>query len=209
MFVSSQVDELRCNRPSRHVEQQHRVGRSPPPLGGAAWIQDPDVTVSRHLRLVRMAVDNGIAVLKPAGQALCAPTRWARVVRHPDARFPYLDDTTAREELLQLVVVHVPVDGFERPERAQLGEDPRLHEVARVEDQLRALEIGKALGGDPARSARKVRVGDDRDERQAPGVVFFFFGTGFALGSPTLKAPPTRVIVRRGFISAARRMAKT
>ena len=98
------------------------------------------------------------------------------------------------------------MDGFDRPELAQLGEDPRLHEVARVEDQLRPLEIGEALGRDPARPAWKVRVGDDRDERQAPGVVFFF-GAGFARGSPTLKAPPTRVIVRAGFISAASRTA--
>jgi hypothetical protein len=184
------------------------VGRSPPPLGWAARIQDPDVTVPRDLRLVRVAVDDGVAVLEPAGQPLCAPIRLAGVVRHPDARVPHLDDTTAREELQQLVVVHVPVHGFERPERSQLGEDRRLHEVAGVEDQLRALEIGEALGGDPARSARKVRVGNDRDERQAPGVLFFF-EAGFALGSPTLKARPTRVIVRTGFISAARRTAKT
>jgi hypothetical protein len=88
------------------------------------------------------------------------------------------------------------------------GEDPRLHEVTRVEDQLRALEIYETLGGDPARSAWKVRVGDDRDERQAPGLVFFFVA-GFALGSPTLKAPPTSVIVRTGFISAARRTPNT
>lgn len=162
----------------------------------------------RDLRLVRVAVDDGVAVLEPAGQPLCAPMRLAGVVRHPDARIPHLDDATAREELLQLVVVHVAVDGFERPERPQLGEDPRLNEVARVEDQVRTLKIGKALAGDRARSAWKVRVGDDRDERQAPGVVFFF-GAGFALGSPTLKAPPTRVIVRTAFISAARRMAKT
>ncbi len=142
------------------------MGRSPPPLGGAARIQDPDVTVPRDLRLVRVAVDDGVAALEPAGQPLCAPLRLAGVVRHPDARLPHLDDAAAREELLQLVVVHVPVDGLERPERAQLGEDPRLHEVARVEDQVRALEIREALGGDPARSAWKVRVGDDRDERQ-------------------------------------------
>lgn len=155
---------------------------------------------------MRVAVDDRIAILEPAGQPLCAPVRLPGVVRHPDARLPHLDDAAARKELLHLVVVHVPVDGFERPERTQLGENPRFHEVARVEDQLRALEIGKALGGDPARSAWKVRVGDDRDECQAPGVVFFF-GAGFALGSPTLKAPPTRVIVRAGFISAARRTA--
>ena len=49
------------------------------------------------------------------------------------------------------------------PERAQLGEDPRLDEVARVEYQLGAPEIREALVGDPARAARKVRVGDDRD----------------------------------------------
>jgi hypothetical protein len=100
------------------------------------------------------------------------------------------------------------VDGFERPERTQLVEGPGLHEVAPVENQVCAREIGQALGGDPARAARKVRVRDNRDERQAPGVVFFF-GAGFALGSPTLKAPPTNVIVRTGFISAARRMPNT
>ena len=84
----------------------------------------------------------------------------------------------------------------------------RVHEVAGVKDQLRALEIRETLGGDPARSARKVRVRDDRDERQAPGVAFFF-RAGFALGSPTLKALPTRVVVRTGFISAARRIPNT
>jgi hypothetical protein len=184
------------------------VGQRPPPLGGAARIQDPDVAVPRDLRLVRVPVDDSVAVLEPAGQPLSAAMRLSGVVRHPDARLPHLDDAAARKELLQLVVIHVPVDGFERPERTQLGENPRLHEVARVEYQLRALENREAFGGDPARSARKVRVGDDRDERQAPGVVFFF-EAGFALGWPTLKAPPTRVIVRAGFISAARRTANT
>ena len=179
------------------------MGRGPPPFGWAPRIQDPDVTVARDLRLVRMAVDDGVAAFEPAGQPLCAALRLAGAVRHPDTRLPHLDDAAARKKLLQLVIVHVPVDGFERPERAQLGEDARLHEVARVEDQLRTLEIREALGRDPARSAWKVRVGDDRDERQV------FFGAGLALGSPTLKAPPTRVIVRAGFISAARRTANT
>jgi len=164
--------------------------------------------VPRDLRLVRVPVDDGVAVLEPAGQPLCAPVRLAGVVRHADARLPHLDDAMARKKLLQLVVVHVPVDGFDRPQRTQLGEDPRVHEVARMEDQLGPLELRETFGGDPARSARKVRVGDDRDERQAPGVVFFF-GAGFARGSPTLKAPPTRLIVRAGFISAASRTANT
>ena len=179
----------------------------PPALGGAPRVQDPDVTVPRHFRLVRVAVDDGIAVLEPPRQPLCAALRRAGVVRHSDSRLPYLDDSSARQQLQQPVVVHVSVNGLERPERAQLREDPRLHEVARVKDQLGSLEVGEALGRNPACSARKMRVGDDRDERQAPGVVFFF-GALFALGSPTLKAPPTRVIVRAGFISAARRTAK-
>ena len=40
------------------------MGQSPPPLGGAARIQDPDVAVPRDLRLVRMPVHDGVAVLE-------------------------------------------------------------------------------------------------------------------------------------------------
>ena len=164
--------------------------------------------MARNLRLMGVAVDDGVAAVEPAGQPLWAPARFTGVVRHPDSRLPHLHDPAAREELLQLAVVHVPVYGFERTELAELGENLRLHEVARVQDQIRTLEIRKTRGRDPARSARKVRVRDDRDERQAPGVVFFF-RAGFDLGSPTRKALPTRVFVRTGFISAARRIANT
>jgi hypothetical protein len=183
------------------------VGWCPPPLGRAARIEDPEPAVPRDLWLMRVAVDDGVAALEPADQPLCAPARFTGVVRHPDSRLPHLDDAAAREDLLQLTVVHVPVDGLERAELPELGENLRLHEVARMQDHVRTLEIRKALGGDPARSARKMRIGDDRDERQAPGLVFFF-RAGFALGSPTLKAAPTRVVVRAGFISAASRIAK-
>lgn len=183
------------------------MGRRPPSLGGTARVQDPDITVSCDLRLVRVAVDDGVAALEPAGQPPDAPTRFAGVVRDPDPRFPHLDHTAPWEEQLQLVVVHVPVDGLERAERTELDENTGLHEVARVENQVRALEIGKALRRDPTRPARQMRVRDDRDERQAAGGVFFF-RAGFALGSPTLNAPPTRVVVRAGFISAASRIAK-
>ena len=184
------------------------MGRCPPPLGRAARIEDPEPAVPRDLWLMRVAVDDGVAALEPTGQPLCAPARLTGVVRHPDAHFPNLDDVAPREELLQLAVVHVPVDCFERTELAELGENLRLHEVARMQDQVRTLEIRKALGGNPSRSPRKVRVRDDRDERQAPGLVFFL-RAGFALGSPTWKALPTRVVVRTGFISAARRIANT
>jgi hypothetical protein len=98
VFVSSQIEELWGDRPSRHIEQQHRVDRSTPPLGRAARIQDPDVTVSRHFRLVRVAVDDGVAVLEPADQPLCAPTRLASVMRHPDPRVPHLEHTAAWQE---------------------------------------------------------------------------------------------------------------
>ena len=183
------------------------MGRGPPPLGGTARVENPEVTVSRDIRLVRVAVDGGVAALEPAGQPLSASVRIAGVVGHPDPRVPHLDDTAARKKVLQLVVVHVPVDGLEPPERAELGENPGLHEVARVQDQVRTLEIGKALRRDPARSARQVRVRNDRDERQAPWEVFFFARV-FAFGSPTLNAPPTRVVVRTGFVSAASRIPK-
>jgi hypothetical protein len=139
------------------------VGRCPPPLGRAARVEDPKAAVPRDLRLMRVAVDDGVTALEPAGQPVCAPARFTGVVRHPDSRLPHLDDAAAREDLLQLAVVHVPVDGLESTELAELGENLRLHEVARVQDQVRTLEIRKALGGDPARSARKVRVRDDRD----------------------------------------------
>ena len=162
MFVSSQIDELWRNRLSRDIEQQHRVVGARPPLGEGCRIQNPDVTVPRDLRLVRVPVDDGVAVPEPAGQPLCAPSP-GRGCASCRCAPPHLDDAAARKELLQLVVVHVPVDGFDRPQGTQLGEDPRLHEVARVEDQLRALELHETFGRDPARSAREVRVGDDRD----------------------------------------------
>jgi hypothetical protein len=208
VFVSSNIDQLGRNRPACHVQKQHRVGWRAPPLGGTARVEDPELAVPRDLWLVRVAVDDGVAALEPTGQPLCTTLRFAGVVRDPDPRFLHLDDAATRKELLQLGIVHVPVDGLERAEGGELFENPSLHEVPRMQDQVRALEIGEALRRDPTRSARKMRVRDDRDERQAPGVVFFFFEPVFRLGSPTLNAPPTWVMVRAGFVSAASRIAK-
>jgi hypothetical protein len=96
------------------------------------------------------------------------------------------------------------VHGFERPEPPELLVDLRGDEVARMQDQIGLLQAAQALRGQPARASRQVRVGDDRDEGQVRRAVFFF-----AFGSPTRKALPTKVTVRTGFISAARRTAKT
>jgi hypothetical protein len=172
------------------------VRRRAAALGRAAGIEDPGLSLPPDLRPVRVAVDQGVAAFE-SGEA-------ARLVHHADPRLPHFEYPSRRQHPLQLLVVHVPVHGLERPEPAELLVDLSRDEVACVEDQIGLRQPAQAFRGQPAGASRKVRVGDDRNERQLRRAVFFF-----AFGSPTRNALPTKLDVRTVFISAASRTPNT
>jgi hypothetical protein len=90
------------------------------------------------LRHVRVPVDDHLAVGEPGRQPGLAPEPGPGIVDHPDLDIRDLDDPLPRQAPLQRLIVHVPVDPFHRrPERAQLFQKRRGHEVAAVEDEVR------------------------------------------------------------------------
>jgi hypothetical protein len=62
-------------------------------------------------------------------------------------------------------LVHVSVYRLERSQRPELLEDVKRREVADVQDQVRGFEKPQAGIRKPALATRKVRVGDERDQR--------------------------------------------
>jgi hypothetical protein len=87
-------------------------------------------------------------------------------VHHPDPRSCDLHHAPLRQQLRQRRLVHVPVDRRHRREGAELSENRGLHEVSGVQDQLGLLQLLQALRRQPARTARKMRVGENCDARQ-------------------------------------------
>jgi hypothetical protein len=120
-----------------------------------------------HLWHMGVPVHKRIAVLEAGGEPSLPPQAWSCVVDDPDPYSLDLDDVLFRQGLLQLRLVHVPVDALDRrPERAQFLQEPNGHEVAAVQNELRALDQADALVRQRARAAREMRVRDDRDAGQ-------------------------------------------
>jgi hypothetical protein len=119
------------------------------------------------LRNVRVAVDDGVAVLEARGEACLPPEARPGVVDHPDADVFDLDDSLLWQRLFQRRLVHVSGDGFERrPDCAQLIEDARRDEVAAVQQELCPRDEPYALVRQRPRAARQMCVGDDGDAGQ-------------------------------------------
>jgi hypothetical protein len=91
----------------------------------------------------------------------------ARVVDEPDPKALGLDDLLGRQDAAERRVVHVPVDGLDGAELAQIFEHGGGREVADVEDEIGGLEEAEALVGKPPRAARQVGVADERDQRRS------------------------------------------
>jgi hypothetical protein len=116
---------------------------------------------------VRVPVDDGSATRKPAHEARLAPLARAWDVDHADANAVHLDDVPLRECLAQRRLVHVPVDGFDRPEGAQLVQHGRCDDVAEMEDQVGCFTAANALVRQPACAPGQMRVRDDRNDSQS------------------------------------------
>src|SRR5215204_768929 len=159
-------DQRRPRVPAGDLELEHRVRRSAPTLGRAAWIQDPYALVPLDLRDVRVAVHDGLAIREPTDESCLPAGARARDVGHADANAVDLDYVPLRERFPQPWLVHVPVDGLDPAEPAQLVEDEGGDDVAEVEDHAGRLAAAQAFLRKAPRAPRQVRVCDDRDERQ-------------------------------------------
>ena len=104
---------------------------------------------------MRVAVDNRVAARKPSHQSRLTPGAGAGDVNDTDPGVFHLDDPLLRQQLAQRCLVGVAVHRLDlRAEPPQLLEDADGGDVARVDDQIRALQQRKALVGEPARPAR-------------------------------------------------------
>jgi hypothetical protein len=161
-----QRDNPGAERLPYDVEQQHRPRRRSPPLGRAAGIEYPDAAELLGLRYVRVSVHDGFAVREPRAQPRLTAYGGPWDVYEPDVRILDADDALARERFLQRRLVHVPVDRGDRSDRLELLEDAARDEVAAVDDQVGGSQQLQAGIGQPPRTAREMRVRDDRDPRQ-------------------------------------------
>jgi hypothetical protein len=184
------------------------------PLSRASWIDDPDAVVALQLRYVSVGVDDGGAARKRGSEALLSSRPRPGVVHHSDPRALDFDDTPFGENGADVRVVHVPGHGLERPERPELLEHCRGHEIARVQHEIRLGQQLQAMAREPPGASREVRVRDDGDEavgRQRQRLrLGFAFRVGFALGgAATRNGLLTYVFDRVGFISAWSKVAST
>lgn len=119
------------------------------------------------LRNVRVSVDDRAAVLEPDGKSCFSALARARVVDHPDLHVVHLDDALLRQYLLKGLLVHISGNGDDgRTEVLQVLQDLRRDEVTGMKHEIGTGDQPHALVGQRARSARKVRVGDDGDAGQ-------------------------------------------
>jgi hypothetical protein len=152
---------LRDDLAATHLENEHRPRRSPPPLGRAARVEDPDAVQTLDLRQMRVPVDNRPAPEKPRAEPLPPPGRRPRIVHHPDPSAARFDNPFRPQDTAQRRLVDVPVDTLDPAERPQLPERRQRDEVARVQDQTGLPEEPDALLGKAPRTAWKMGVGDD------------------------------------------------
>src|SRR5690349_22596046 len=108
-----------------------------------------------ELRDVRMAVDDGPAVLEPRREPRLASHARSGVVNQADPEAADLDDVLSWQHGLQSRLVHVPAHALHRwPEGAELVEERRRDEVAGVQDEVCA-----------AQRSEERRVGKERRSR--------------------------------------------
>src|SRR4051812_49354723 len=123
---TAQVDGPGPDRAPVDGEDEHGARGRSAPLRRRAGIEDPHAVVPRHLRQVRMAVDDRVAARKPRPQTRRATGGRPGDVHHPDPRAPHVDDALEREGLLERRLVLVPIHGFYgRPPRSKLLEERR------------------------------------------------------------------------------------
>ncbi len=105
---------------------------------------------------------------EPAPHASRPPGRGAAVVDHPDRETGEIDHQRLREPRRERGVVVVPEHRVHRREPAQLIEQLRCDDVARVEHRVRPAELGVHRVGQPALAAgADVGVGEHDDAHPA------------------------------------------
>src|SRR5205085_7146734 len=93
------------------LEQEHRAGRRPAPLGRAARVEDPDVADALGLRQMRVPIDDRVAARETRDEPALTACRRSCDVDEADLRVLALDDALVRERLLEDRLAHVPEAG--------------------------------------------------------------------------------------------------
>ncbi len=111
-----------------------------------------------------MAVRNHVAARKPVNEPLVPARGGTGVVHEADANALGLDDTPLGQDGPEVRLVHVPVHSRHGRVRLELGERRERDEVARVNDEVGALEKTYATVWQASRAAREVRIAEKRDQ---------------------------------------------
>ena len=147
--------------------------RLTPPLGRRARVEEA-LALDAELvhRDVAVAEDDHRRVGEAAAQATGPPGTWPGVVDHPDAHAHDVDHQLLRQTPDQLEVV-VAEHGVDRCELRQLVEQLGYEQVARMEDDVGAPELGAvhAVRQAAARAPPDVGVGQHDDVGHSPGPV--------------------------------------
>src|SRR4051794_34355862 len=106
----------------RDLENDQRSRRSPPPLGRAPRVEDPDAAEALDLRQVRMAVHDRVAAGEPSDEASLPPPAAARLMHEADPGLRDYDHGLLRQQLNQRRLVVVATHRFDGAVRPQLLE---------------------------------------------------------------------------------------
>jgi hypothetical protein len=156
-------DEIRLAVLDRH----HGVFLGAPSLGRAPRVDDPTTRVPPELRHVAVSVGDEVAIREEVAEPNVPSVRRASVVNQADSQALELDGRPDRKRPAELPVVHVALHAGHRAEELQISEDRRGGEVAGVEDRVGCVEEPEALCRKGTRTAWKMRVSQERDQKRS------------------------------------------
>ena len=159
---ASERNESRSELASVHRQLEHRSLRCASAVGRAARVENPDTIMAVDLRPMRVAVDDGGAAWEARHQARLPPHGRAGDVRHSNANAVGVDREFLRQDLEELSLVDVAEDRlYSRAERTEFLQRSRRGMITGVQDQIGRGQAPNALLRQSARTAGKVRVGDN------------------------------------------------
>jgi hypothetical protein len=121
-------------------------------------------------RQVGVPEHDRVGVGEAAPQPVQSPAGRPAVVRHHDPRAGRLDDPDRGQTHPHVRLVDVAVHGVDRrPQRLEQREHLERDEIPGVEYRVRGAHALHARLGDRPRSARQVRVADDRELHDRSG----------------------------------------
>src|SRR5215207_2438086 len=158
-----QRQHLRTYLAALYAEKREGVLGLPPPVRRAAGVEQQEPFLVFEPGDVRVSEDDHPRPRETPPHPVPASSPGTRVVDHSHRRATELEPNRLRQPHLWRIEVapHGPDGGV----GAQVVEEPGIHQVAGVQDQIRPLQVGYQALRRRVGATRKVRVGDNGGER--------------------------------------------